>query len=132
MNKTQTNLFIHRLMDSMLYSLNTYSIFLAASVLTALFWLYTRWSDFRCRQAFAQRNLKYVNLGNLFVDIVLRRRVELKKDALIKGEGKLWGFSMLGRYTVLVAEPELIQQVMSKEFTNFTNRRVSGVLNRVI
>lgn len=41
----------------------------------------------------------------------------------LKTVGKLYGFDLLYKDTILVAVPEMIQTVMSKEFTNFTNRR---------
>ena len=111
-------------MDSFLTSPSLGLALLGISLVATSFWFLLHWFDEQSRRAYAARGLKYVQMGNMFVDIVLKRRIELKKDAAIKREGMLFGFNMLGRNTVLMAEPELIQQVVSKEFTNFTNRRV--------
>ena len=113
------------IMDTIFTSPNLPQVFLIVSILGTVLWYYLYWAEERSHQAFAKRGLKYVSLGNLFVDVILKRQTWLKKDAAIKKEGKLFGFRMLGKYTVLLAEPELIQTVVSKEFTNFTNRRVS-------
>ena len=108
-------------------SFNLSTVLLCAAILSTAFWYFFYWYDEKNRRAFKERNLKYVNLGNMFFDIIMKRRIELKKDNVIKKEGKVFGFNMLGKPTILLAEPELIQTVLSKEFTNFINRRVSDI-----
>ncbi len=66
-------------------------------------------------------------MRNPLLATFLKKRMELEKDELIKKEGKVWGFTMLNSYTILVADPELVQQVLSNQFTNFLNRRVTFV-----
>lgn len=63
-------------------------------------------------------------MRNPLLGIFLKERMELAKDELIKKEGKVWGFIMMNSYTILVADPDIVQQVLSNQFTNFINRRV--------
>lgn len=89
-----------------------------------LFFCFFFWIDQRNKQEYERRNLKFVKVANLFFATLTKRRVEIAKDEAIKREGKVFGFNMLGAYTVLIAVPELIQEILHKDFTNFTNRRV--------
>ncbi|CAG2120727.1 unnamed protein product, partial [Medioppia subpectinata] len=42
---------------------------------------------------------------------------------LIQKYGKLYGVRMFGKTTIICNRPDIISQVLSKEFTSFTNRR---------
>lgn len=53
-----------------------------------------------------------------------KQRVLIEQEA-IKKHGPIFGTTIFGTKTIYVAEPSLIQLIMSKEFTSFTNRRVS-------
>lgn len=98
---------------------------LAASILLTLLWFaYSIWNDFCSKKEFQKRNVKYVKVANLFYAMISNVRVELVKENLIQREGNVFGFNMLGKRTILVAEPEIIQLVLSKEFANFVNHRV--------
>ena len=88
-------------------------------------WLFTWWSDERSRTEFAKRNIKYIPQGNAFLQTIRKERQEEPKHKLIQKEGKVFGFNFLNAYTICVAEPEIAQSVFSKEFTSFSNRRVS-------
>ncbi|KAI2811727.1 Thromboxane-A synthase [Blomia tropicalis] len=117
-------------------SLPTSSTITLVAILTVLIWYYFNWSEKSLQQYFKQRNIQYISLGNMFIDILLRRRIEIKKDELIKKFGTIFGFYMVGKPTILVAEPELIQQVVAKDFTTFNNRRkipsADPVLSKVL
>ena len=78
-------------MDSILTSPNLGFLLLGTSILATAFWYFLRWYDEFNVKAFKERNLKYVNMGNLFLDVILKRRIEVKKDAFIKREGKVFG-----------------------------------------
>ncbi|KAJ6222391.1 hypothetical protein RDWZM_000936 [Blomia tropicalis] len=117
-------------------SLPTSSTITLVAILTVLIWYYFNWSENSLKRYFKQRNIQYISLGNMFIDILLRRRIEIKKDELIKKFGTIFGFYMVGKPTILVAEPELIQQVVAKDFTTFNNRRkipsADPVLSKVL
>ena len=53
-----------------------------------------------------------------------KTRIELVLQKNIQKIGKVYGFEMFGGINLTIAEPELIQLIMSKEFTNFPSRRV--------
>lgn len=75
------------------------------------------------RREFARRRVPYLPQPNAFLQSIKKERLEVKRDELIKANGKLFGFNFLNRRTVLCAEPDIAQLVMSKEFTSFPNRR---------
>lgn len=92
---------------------------------------YLFWRDEQARKAFAKRNVKFVKVINLFYAWLFKTKVELVKDEVIRKEGNVFGFNMLGTPTILIADLEIIQLVMNKEFTNFINRRVSAVFEEI-
>lgn len=100
---------------------------LTISTLGVIIFLYLKHSDSVAKREFAKRNLKHVKMGNLITSTMSNEKLEITKHQLILKEGPVWGFSMMGKYTAMVADAELVQQVLSNQFTNFTNRRVSGV-----
>ena len=102
-------------------------IFTALAVGAAAIWLLFRRNRQRQAREWQRRGLKGVSMRNPLLATFLKKRMELEKDELIKKEGKVWGFTMLNGYTILVADPELVQQVLSNQFTNFLNRRVTFV-----
>ena len=71
-----------------------------------------------------RRGIKYVPIGNNLLAAVLKRRQEDEIREAVKQHGPVFGFSFQGTLAVMVAEPELLQIVLSKEFTNFVNRQV--------
>lgn len=87
-----------------------------------LIWYVFLWDDTKAQARL--RNIPYVNLGNLFLIFARGQRFErLQFEAIGKSGSKVLGTSLLGNFTILLAEPELISQVLSKEFTSFPNRR---------
>ncbi|KPM10854.1 cytochrome P450-like protein 22 [Sarcoptes scabiei] len=53
-----------------------------------------------------------------------RERIELTQQRILKTLDKtIYGFDMFGTIHIVVAEPDLIQSILSKEFQNFPNRR---------
>lgn len=96
---------------------------LIALIATCL-WYYFRWAEERNRVEYARRKVKYLPQRNAFLQVITKERIEETLYQQFKREGNVFGFNFLGRYTICVNEPEIAQLVLSKEFTNFTNRRV--------
>lgn len=100
-------------------------------VISALF-AYSYYADRKHSNELALRNVVYAKQPGLVQALFKRDRAELKRDEEIRKYGKVFGFYLLGSYNISIAEPELIQLVMSKEFTNFTNRRVSKLCQPIV
>lgn len=81
-------------------------------------------TEFLQKQA-AIRNVKLVNFPNILKIMITKQRFELIKNDVIKKEGKVLGCQMLGKFTIVIADPELVGLVLSKEFSSFPDRRVS-------
>lgn len=71
-----------------------------------------------------EQKIPFVAMPNFLVQAFLgkhRGRLEL---AAIQKHGRVFGTQLFGSKTIVVAEPTLIQQIVSKEFASFPNRRV--------
>ena len=87
-------------------------------------WFYYR-IEKKLQTKFREYNLKYVSYPNLIwlqMTGQFLEKIELRK---VKENGTVFGASVFMTPAFVVAEPELIQIILSKEFTNFTDRRVS-------
>lgn len=71
-----------------------------------------------------KRNLQYYGMHNTFVYLFINKKVYEEELEYIKKFGTYFGFNLLNNFTVMLSEPDLIQQVLSKDFTTFTDRRV--------
>ena len=70
------------------------------------------------------RNIPIAEQPSFFSALWNKTRIELISQKNIQKIGKVYGWEMFGGINVTIAEPELIQLIMSKEFINFPNRRV--------
>lgn len=87
--------------------------------------LYYFWYEHNNVVQFKQRNIKYAPLPNLFWTIIRGENFTLQIDEhLRKHNLDTLGLNMLFQYSILISNPDLIQTVLVKQFTNFTNRRV--------
>lgn len=69
--------------------------------------------------------MRFIPQRNSVLSVMLKERTELTRHEILKREGvKAFGFYLFNVPTILVADPDIAGQVLSKEFTNFTNRRV--------
>ena len=87
--------------------------------------MYLKYSDRVTRHEFARRNVKFVQPGNLFMIVASGKRFEVVIDEAVKREGPVFGFNLFGSYTIVVSDPEMSNLILTKEFPNFPNRRVS-------
>lgn len=108
----------------------TLTIIAITTIVVAVF-AWQRYNDSVAEREFARRNLKHVKMGNMIRAVMSKEKLEVTKHETIKKEGPVWGFSMMGKYTIMVADPELVQQVLSNQFTNYTNRRVRNLIARL-
>ncbi|XP_075675795.1 cytochrome P450 3A31-like [Dermatophagoides pteronyssinus] len=69
------------------------------------------------------RNIPIAEQPSFFSALWNKTRIELLSQKNIQKIGKVYGWEMFGGINVTIAEPELIQLIMSKEFINFPNRR---------
>ena len=60
-----------------------------------------------------------------------QNRIEVVKDAVIKREGPVFGFNMLNKKTIMVADADMIQSVLIRDFTKAPNRRIFPVTNKI-
>ena len=86
--------------------------------------IFSLWNNFRSKREFAKRNLKFVKVTNLFFATIFGERVEVTKSVAIEKHGRIFGFNMLGQYTIMVAEPELLESIMCTNFVHFAEKRV--------
>lgn len=100
--------------------------------LVSLFYGWLLYSDWVARTEFAKRKLKYVKLGNAFKALYLREQVHLTKTEAVKREGPVFGFSFLNKYTVMVADADIVQTILVKSFTDFANRREFPAFDKVM
>lgn len=78
----------------------------------------------RLRKEILQMNIPYVKQPSLLYALLFHVRMELLHLKFIKQWGNVYGFDLLGGINIIVADPNLIQLILSKEFSNFANRRV--------
>lgn len=73
---------------------------------------------------FAKRKLKFVRVPSQIWSVITKKRFEYLEQKLLNENNKLYGCCNFLNKTITTIEPELVQIVFNKEFTNFTNRRV--------
>ena len=94
------------------------------SLVATIFWFLYRYLETNNVKKFKERNVEYVNYPNQLLTMFQRKHFHLKEKRTIEKHGPVFGFNMFFDKTIIVAEPELLQIVFNKEFTNFANRRV--------
>lgn len=99
-------------------------LLLGVSTLTVAWLAYNKYCDWQNKRKAAERNLKFVNVENFFVEAFKGDFPGKRKDITVRREGKAFCFNMFFKFCISLADPELIGQVLSSEFTSFTNRRV--------
>ena len=103
-----------------------FEVIIGAIVITlALIYYYIKRKEESIRNKFTSQQIKYVKTPNILIQAYKGLRAELYEYEQVKKWGKVFGTRFLGSPTIFLCEPELIQLIMSKEFTNFTNRRAS-------
>ncbi|KAJ6218346.1 hypothetical protein RDWZM_009503 [Blomia tropicalis] len=93
------------------------------TIIATIAWYFLNRSEENNREEYARRNVKYLPQRNAFLQMVFKERLEEAKHEFFKQGHRIFGYNFLNAYTISAAEPELAQVVLSKEFTNFTNRR---------
>ena len=100
-------------------------IIAAIVIILAFIYYRKKRKDENIRKKFASQQIQYVVTPNFLVQVAKEVRTELYEHDQVQKYGKVYGTVLLSSPTIFLCEPELIQLIMSKEFTNFTNRRVS-------
>lgn len=81
------------------------------------------------RREILKRGIDFQKHNNFLKSMWTRERIELTQQRILKTLDKtIYGFDMFGTIHLVVAEPDLIQSILSKEFQNFPNRRVSKMI----
>lgn len=86
--------------------------------------IYEQIKSNRLRDEILRMNIPYVKQPSLLYVLLFHVRMELRQLEFIKQWGNVYAFDLLGGINILVADPNLIQLILSKEFTSFANRRV--------
>lgn len=97
---------------------------LTLSLAATIFWFLYRLLENINIKSFKERNVKYVNFPSQFLSQLRKKVFHLIEKQEIDKHGTVFGFNLFFNKTIMVAEPELLQIVLNKEFTNFPNRRV--------
>lgn len=97
----------------------------AVVILITAVYLYFKQKWAGLRKDLEQRNIPYATMPSLFSVFFLKKRIERIQEEKVRENGKIFGFIQMNIINIILAEPELIQLVLSKEFTNFPNRRAS-------
>ncbi|KAI2804065.1 Cytochrome P450 3A4 [Blomia tropicalis] len=98
-------------------------IIAAIVIILAFIYYRKKRKDENIRKKFASQQIQYVVTPNFLVQVAKEVRTELYEYDQVQKYGKVYGTVLLSSPTIFLCEPELIQLIMSKEFTNFTNRR---------
>lgn len=106
------------------------SYIIVGLILVGIFiYLWLQWNEKRSQHAFKIRGVRYIPQTNTIISLMRKERTELTKHEIINREKvKTFGFNLLNTYTILVADPDIAGQVLSKNFTTFINRRVSNYI----
>lgn len=101
------------------------SYIIVGLILVGIFiYLWLQWNEKRSQHAFKIRGVRYIPQTNTIISLMRKERTELTKHEIINREKvKTFGFNLLNTYTILVADPDIAGQVLSKNFTTFINRR---------
>ena len=94
------------------------------SLVATIFWFIYRYLETNNVKKFKKRNVEYVNYPSQLLAMLKKKQFHLMEKREIEKHGSVFGFNLFLDKTIIVAEPELLQIVFNKEFTNFTNRRV--------
>ena len=105
----------------------TYLIIFITTIIVAIR-LWFKYNEFKLKKQYACQHLKYVKVPNTMVQAYWGRRPELIELEAVQKNGKVFGTDLFGTKTIFVADPDLVGVILSKEFFNFTNKRV-GFLN---
>lgn len=99
------------------------------AILVPSIWIWLDYSEKKRKSQYELvRNVIYRPLPNLFFETLKKSRFEILTYKNILEHGKVFGADLLSNKNIVIAEPELLQIVLSKQFTNFTNRRVTMLL----
>lgn len=93
------------------------------TIFYALYWYFIG-TPKQLRKQCALRGIEPAPEFDLIRSIITHKRPELKFVEYIQNNQQVFGIFSLNMMTVVIANPELIQLVMNKEFTSFVNRRV--------
>lgn len=109
------------------FMLNPYLLYVIAAVfiIALLGRLYYELYEYLMKRQCARQNLKYVRMPSQTIAIIRKQRYDIAETKFVKENGKVFGTNMLNQLTIYVADAELVQIVCNREFTKFTNRRVS-------
>ena len=100
-------------------------IIAAIVIILAFIYYRKKRKDENIRKKFASQQIQYAETPNFLVQVAKEVRTELYEYDQVQKYGNVYGTVLFSSPTIFLCEPELIQLIMSKEFTNFTNRRVS-------
>lgn len=103
-------------------------VILGLLTLLPLYLLVSRRIQAKNNQNARLRNVEYRPMAHEMWQMLSGSRVELEEQKHLQKYGPIFAYKLFGSLTIMVAEPEIVQLVLSKEFTSFINRRVSQSL----
>ena len=109
------------------FILNPYLLYIISVVIIIfIIWrLYIEFYEYLIKEQCRRQNLKFVRIPSQSMALLRKKRYDIVETELVKKNGKLFGANMLNEMTIYVADAELVQIICNREFTKFSNRRVS-------
>ena len=113
------------------FILNPYLVYvISIGIIIFLIWrLYIEFYEYLIKEQCRRQNLKFVRIPSQSMALLRKKRYDIVETELVKKNGKLFGANMLNEMTIYVADAELVQIICNREFTKFSNRRVSIDIN---
>lgn len=113
------------------FLLNPYLLYIISVVIIIfIIWrLYIEFYEYLIKEQCRRQNLKFVRIPSQSMALLRKKRYDIVETEMIKTNGKLFGANMLNEMTIYVADAELVQIICNREFTKFSNRRVSIDIN---
>lgn len=94
-------------------------------ILLIVLWLiYVEWKEYQARVKCDRQNLRYVRVPNILLALLKNQRHDQIESKLHDKYGQIYGCNFANDFTIVLSNPELVQIICNKEFTNFTNHRV--------
>lgn len=82
------------------------------------------WQEYRTKRKFSKQKVRYVRSPSSFLCLAFNKRFDLIENEIMKKNGPIYGCNFLGKPTIVIDNPEIVQLICHKEFHKFANHRV--------
>ncbi|KAF7488624.1 Cytochrome P450 3A24 [Sarcoptes scabiei] len=81
------------------------------------------WQEYRTKRKFSKQKVRYVRSPSSFLCLAFNKRFDLIENEIMKKNGPIYGCNFLGKPTIVIDNPEIVQLICHKEFHKFANHR---------